>query len=506
MREWGVVLTVVLIAVAWAGPARAQSGDPLPMLLEDASLVDDLEAAREAILNLRFQEAERLLQQIAFDGGAAAAEHHRATIALLRALFADDPDHLAAFYEHSDRLKQLLSNAGASPWRTYLDGENDFQRAVAYAKEGRNVRAALAARSAHQSLDGLVRQDPSFGDAYKSLGVIKMAIGTLPGRYQSILGVLGFRGSVEEGLDMLRTAAAESRFNRPEATMYLAVMLSQVERSSDEPVRLLDELAAERQSSPLIGYVHGYMLLHHRQAARAEQSLRRAADDASAWYIDFTDYYLGHAILVQDRFDEAESYFRSYLARNDDEVLRAQTLLGLGLSAEMQGDRRQALEWYRQVSGDRGQDPDLAAAMEAAQRLEAPIVGRARDLLLARNAFDSGRYDRAVQLLSALLNESDLTPAERAEAAYRLGRVCHATGREEDALAWYAQGALNSEFVGGRWAPWGHFFRGEILADRGQVERARTEFRRASSFSHEYDYQSALQSSIRAALEQLDSR
>jgi len=126
--------------------------------------------------------------------------------------------------------------------------------------------------------------------------------------------------------------------------------------------------------------------------------------------------------------------------------------------------------------------------------------------LLARNAFDSGRYDRAAKMLAALLNETDLTPAERAEAAYRLGRVYHSTGREEDALAWYAQGALNSEFIGGRWAPWGHFYRGEIFAARGQSERARSEYERAGSFSHEYDYKTALESSVRAALELLDSR
>lgn len=476
------------------------------MLLEDASLVDDLEAVRRAMLDLRLGEAERLLKHLGANGGEVAAEYHRATIALVRALFADDPDHLAAFHEHADRLKSLLDDADDSLWRTYLYGERDFQRAVAYAKEGRNIRAAMAARGAHKALDGLVKQDPSFAEAYKSLGVIKIAIGTMPGRYQSILGVFGFRGSVEEGLGMLRTAAGKSRYNRPEAVMYLAVMLSQTDRSSDEPIRLIEELALQYPSSPLVNYVSGYLLLHHRQAARAEEAFRRAANDSADWYIDFTDYYLGHSLFVQDRFEEAERYYRSYLDRNDDEVLRAQTLLGLGLAIEMQGDRQQALKWYGMVSDDRGEDSDIAAALEAGLRLETPITGRTRDLLLARNAFDSGRYDRAANMLAALLNETDLAPAERAEAAYRLGRVYHSTGREEDALAWYAQGALNSEFIGGRWAPWGHFYRGEIFAARGQSERARSEYERAGSFSHEYDYKTALESSVRAALELLDSR
>src|SRR5690625_3349131 len=138
----------------------------------------------------------------------------------------------------------------------------------------------MAARGAHKALDGLVKQDPSFAEAYKSLGVIKIAIGTMPGRYQSILGVVGFRGSVEEGLGMLRTAAGESRYNRPEAVMYLAVMLSQTDRSSDEPIRLIEELALQYPSSPLVNYVSGYRLLHHRHAARAEEAFRRAANDS----------------------------------------------------------------------------------------------------------------------------------------------------------------------------------------------------------------------------------
>lgn len=474
------------------------------MLLERGELVRDVHAARGFILSLRLDEAENRLVALSRRGGDAAAMHHLAIVSLVRGLLTDDEEHLDDFFDRSDELNRILKASRDSPWKAYLQAENDLNRSMAHLKMGQHVRGALAARSAYGTFEALVRRHPDFPEAFKGLGILKLSIGALSGTYRRVLGVLGYKGSVEEGLELLGRAYHESEFGREEAGIYLALLTAQVDRSSERPVEILASLRAEQPESPLIAFLHGYMLLHYRRAAEAEAALRPIVGAASDRGIEYARFYLAQSLLVQDRFEEAIPQFERYLEQHEGESLRAQAILGLALSYEMSGRREQALRWYERVDDSRGHENDLAAGREARQRIEHPIEGTAEALLLGRNAFDSGRYERAIQLLMPVAGGQSSTPAQRAEAAYRLGRTYHAVGREDEALAWYAQGAMNVEYVEGRWAPWSHFYRAEILALRGDAPRARDEFERAAAFDHEYDYKNALQSSVRAALERLD--
>lgn len=500
----GILAAGLLVLSASASDGRGPAS-ALPMLLDDRSQLEELRQARAMMMELRLQEAENRLVVLDRRGADAAAMHHLGVVSLMKGLLTDEEENFTDFFERSDELKRILKDEPNSVWREFLHAENELNRALAHAKLGQTWRAAMAGRSAYGAFEALQKAHPGFPETYKGLGMLKLSIGTLSGGYRKVLGLLGYSGSVADGIALLRRAYEESEFGREEAGIYLALLIAQVERSSEEPVRLLAELHRERPSSPLLSFLHGYMLLHHRHAEEAEQVLRPLVRETGERRIEYARFYLAQALFVQDRFEESIPHFRTYLEEHEGRSLRAQATLGLGLALEMSGNRDEAVKRYRRVDDSRGHETDLAAGREARQRLEQPIEGNARTLLLARNAFDSGRSEVAVILLSPLLRDQGTTAAERAEAAYRLGRACQAMGRDEEALAWYAQGAVNSEFIEGRWAPWGHFYRAEILAKRGNPNRARSEYERAVSFGHEYDFKTALHSSVRAALELIQS-
>lgn len=506
MMQWrnlyGVnLLWITLLFVVSVPETRA--ADPLPMLLDRHDQLEQLRHARKLMIELRLSDAESRLVALTRGGGEAAAMHHLGVVSLVKGLLTDEERFFEDFFDRSNELKRLLKSQPDSPWRDYLHAENELNRALAHAKLGQTVRAAMAGRSAYGSFEALIRDYPGFTESYKGLGMLKLSIGALSGTYRRILGILGYRGSVEEGLDLLRRAFRESEFGREEAGIYLALLLAQVERSSDEPVDVLATLYGERPESPLISFLYGYMLLHHRQAEEAESVLRPLIRETGDRDIEYAEFYLGQALFVQDKFDDAARHFSRYLENHDGPSLKAQTTVGLALSLEMTGRRDEAVTWYARVDDSRGHETDLAAGREARRRLAHPVEGTERTLLLARNAFDSGRYERALSMLLPLVTDGTVDGAERAEAAYRLGRTYHALGRHDEALAWYAQAAVNGEYVKGRWAPWAHFYRAEILANGGQSDRARQEYQRAASFEHEYDYQNALHSSVRASLEML---
>lgn len=500
----GAVLISGLITLLAAMPVQASDRDDLPMLLSEEALVADLIDARRLIFELRLDEAEARLVRLERNGGVAAAMHHLSLVSLVKGMLTDHQEHFDAFFERSDALKRALRSERDGPWKLYLNAENELNRALAHTKANRQMRAALSGRAAYDAYRTLLRRYPSFEEGYKGAGVIELAIGTLPRGYQSVLRFLGFEGGVESGLTKLHRAAYQSTFSREEAGIFLALLMAQVERSSDEPVAVLASLRESHPDSPLLAYLHGYMLLHFRDAVNATNALEAVVSitDRSI-AIPYAHFYLAQAYLVQDRYDEAVRHFQAYLREHDGPALRAQAYRGAGLALELGGDRDRALAFYRRVDGSRGYDGDQAAAREAEARLAAPLDEIARTIILARNAFDSGRCDRAVSLLSPVVGTARENPAVRAETAYRLGRAFDCLGRYDEALAWYAQGALNGDYVEGRWAPWGHFYRAEILARHGDLDRARTEYEIAGSYNHAFDYRDALQQSVRAALHRI---
>jgi tetratricopeptide (TPR) repeat protein len=491
------------MSFAWA-VAPVHGVDGHPMLLPSRAMVEELVDVRELIFDLRLEEAEGRLSQMERRGGSAAALHHMSLISLLRGMLTDSDEHLDEFFERSDALKRALRSEPDGPWKLYLGAENELNRALAHTRANRQMRAALAGRAARDAYRTLHRRYPDFEEAYKGSGVIDLAIGTLPRAYQSVLRLIGIDGGVESGLSKLHRAAYRSEFSREEAGIFLALLMAQVERSSDEPVQVLAALRKKHPESPLLAYLHGYMLLHHRksqQAIAVLETVARVSDRSIT--IPYAHFYLGQAYLARDDYDRAIRAFEAYLSAYDGPSLRAQTLVGLGLAHELSGRRDRAMTFYRRVDASRGYDGDLAARREADARTVAPLDQMTRTLILARNAFDSGRCERAVSLLSPIVSDADLSAAHRAEAAYRLGRAYECLDRLDEALAWYAQGALNARFVEGRWAPWGHFYRAEILSRQGDHERARAEYEAAAAFSHAFDYRDALHQSIRAALDRL---
>lgn len=502
MSRMALVLLVWVLIAATAASAR--DGDDHPMLLPSSAMVEELITVRGLIFDLRLEEAEDRLEQIERRGGASAALHHKSLISLLRGMLTDRDEHLDRFFERSDALKRVLRAEPDGPWKLYLIAENELNRALAHTRANRQMRAALAGRSAHDAYRTLHRQYPDFEEAYKGSGVIDLAIGTLPRGYQSVLRLIGFDGGVESGLAKLQRAAYRSEFSREEAGIFLALLMAQVERSSDEPVRVLASLRDKHPESPLLAYLHGYMLLHYRQSRQAIEVLEsvvRVRDRSIS--IPYAHFYLGQLHLARDDYDRAIDAFETYLEAYDGPSLRAQSLVGMGIAHELSGRRGEAVSFYRSVDATRGYDGDLSARREADLRLEAPFNETTRTLVLARNAFDSGRCERAMSLLSPLVASNDLSAAHRAEAAYRMGRSYDCLDRHEEALAWYAQGALNVQFVEGRWAPWGHFYRAEIFSRQGDTERARAEYETAGSFNHAFDFRDALQQSVRAALDRL---
>lgn len=497
---------VVVLGVVGLACVLSVRADPTrPMLLETEASETLLETGREHLFAFRMEAAERTFRTLqARPDGAEAAYHHLAMVALFKGLVTDERDHFETFMARSDTLKQLLNDQPASNWRRQLEAMTNLQRAVAAGKLERYVRAGLAARSAYNGFNALVRDAPEFDEAYLGMGLLHLTVASLPSGWRDLLSVLGFRGTAEQGMQELERAAQQSRYNQELAHMSLAVadilFNQEVERATERLARLYER----DPQSLLFAHLYGFALYTNRQAEEAQQVLQAATEQGDAYfYIDYLDYYLAETYFVQDAFAEAERYYRRYLTRHEGPALRAMGLFRLGLALEMQQQRQAAVQIYRRVDTARDFDSDLAAQRWAEEHLERPMSALDRKLVRGENAFLSGRYEEAERILHAAFEAADATAEQQAKAAFYVGWLNHVQQQYERAHPAYYFAIQHPGDPRAQWGPWSQLHLGDMYAEQGRTAEAIQAYEAALDYEPPFDYHQSLEQRARIALERL---
>lgn len=487
---------------------EAQAGVPLgaPMLLEqeeDRALLDE---GRTHLFSMRLDAAADVFERLGErPGGAVAAAYHHALQALLQSVVTDDDQYVAAFDARYDALRDALDAVPESRWRTYLAAEARLMRTLMLAKQNRVVRAAFAARGAYSRYQEAVSGAASFAEPYKGLGIFHLAIGSLPSGYQRVLSILGFSGSIEQGIRELERAQ-DGAYTTVEATAYLGLIDVVIRYRTAEAAARLEALREAYPESPLMAYLLAYALLQDRQGGAALEVAQHAVRQGQRlqyFFVDYAEYYLAEALFRHNRFERAATYYRRYLARHEGPGLRAPANLYAGLALELTGHRSEAVVFYRRVRDDRDFGADQAAYREAQRRLAAEVSAADRLLVRATNAFYAGQHHLSRVLLVQVRRAETATPPDRAVARYYQGRVAYAQGQW--ALAeQHFRSVL--EAPGRRTdglAPWSHFYLGQIRQAEGAPDAAEAHYSEALAFAAPFDYHQWLEQRVAAARETL---
>lgn len=477
------------------------------MLVHGADAVALLEEGREEMIAFRLDAAEATFERLANDpSGQPAALLHLSKIALWRAMIMEQDDLYDRFFAQSDRLLEVLDDLPESPWRTHFRAESELYRALIHAKKTEYTRAALALRQAYNHFERNVEDHPQFFESTWGMGLCHTAVGIVPKKFRWMLRLMGFDGSVQQGLREMERSAERSTYYREEASIVFALTDLIVNEAKEGGMAYVVALQERHPQSPLVNYIKGFVLLHERRAAEAEAALRRAArllDRPGVYPMPYVDYYLADALFRQNAFDDAARHFERYVSTFPGEALLAQANLHLGLAREMAGDRAGAIEAYERIRTREDYDSDTEAQREAQERLEAPLAGRDRTLLLGRNAFDGGRYREAIRILQPVLGDQGAPSVMRAEAAYRSGRAFHALGEWRDALRHYQFAVSNPGDDLAKWGPWAQYYIGEVHEAQGDEAAAREAYRDALAYDEPFAYHKALEQRAKAALGRL---
>ncbi|HYZ85918.1 MAG TPA: tetratricopeptide repeat protein [Bryobacteraceae bacterium] len=377
----------------------------LPVLLATASLGQQLPAGFEHFYNLEYDEAINYFRkEVADQPNNPEAHNHLAQAMLYRDMYragALESELVSRGNSFLRRKNMEISPENAKIFNDSISKSISLSEAR-IAKNPKDVRALYAAGVAHglrANYNFLVRKawvdalkdagtgrkyhnriteiDPNFMDARLMQGLHDYVIGSLPTFYKMLGFVAGFRGDKEVGIKTVQLVAEKGDTNRYDAQVLLSV-IHRREKKSDKAIPILKGLVDRFPRNYLLRLELAQM---YGDTGNKEQALAifRAVEDLkmrnAPGYANLPMekiyFYRGTLLFWYNDLDQALDQMRRVTPKAKELDLNTALMswMRVGQILDLKGDRKQALEAYRQAIA---LAPESEAAKESKGYLSSP--------------------------------------------------------------------------------------------------------------------------------------
>ncbi|MBO0930218.1 tetratricopeptide repeat protein [Fibrella sp. HMF5036] len=418
------------------------------------------------------------------------------------ALLASDDDRLLAQLapNESTRLDQLDNLDESSPYQRLLLAEVRLHWAFVKLKFGKDLAASWAVIKAYRLLVANQQRFPNFLPTYKSLGTLRIMIGSVPDSYAWVARLLGLRGNVQQGLADLQRAQQDTLF-RTEARLADLLIRAYVLRFSDANEGVLRQFVDEAPDNLLVRF---FAATTEMKNARSEQALAWLSTRPSGpAYVSLPiiDNLLGDIFLQKGQYTVALGHYGQFLASYRGQNFVKDTHYKRFLCYWLSGDVARARPEISLVlaQGRTTVEADKAAQKAAeTYRKVFPGAGQ-RVLMQARMASDGGYLEQAVTGLKPYTETAFATTPERAEYQYRLGRIYQKMNNLSVAVTAFERAVFLSEADQLSFGALASLQLGYLYQQLRQPTKARQAFEKALSYKH-HEYKNSIDNKARAGL------
>ncbi|HRK74459.1 MAG TPA: tetratricopeptide repeat protein, partial [Rhodothermales bacterium] len=365
----------------------------------DLPMIPALKLGREAFFAFRITQATQQFQQVIQYNkdpmSQAMAQYHLSSMAVWQFGFGQTTARLNEFKTHNTALNTALRYVSDPLWRRFLTAESAMHRAIVGILRNDMLGAAMAGREAYNNYVWCIEQDPYFEEAYKGMGLMQVLIGSAPRTYQGLLGFLGYRGTVQDGLNHLERAITKAKWVQEEAAIYFALSDEILNRNERNGIQKIGALQKAYPQSPLLNFLYGYALRNKFQAREALPYLEAATRSGKKSEVVVPTiflFYLGELYFRLNQYEEAIRELTRFTQEFQGTTLVGQAYFKMGQALEMGGDRKAAVEMYQKVKAGFAYDMDEFALRQATLRIETPMTPIEKQLLRLQNASDAGDY------------------------------------------------------------------------------------------------------------------
>ncbi len=364
-------------------------------------------------------------------------------------LTTSDNDALFAQLSHQedDRLDALKKLPDSSPWQRVLQAEVRLHWAFCKLKFGKEVSASWDVIKAYRLLSDNQKLFPDFLPTYKSLGTLYVMIGSVPESYAWVARLLGLRGSIAQGQQMLLRARQDPDFGL-EAQLIDLMVRAYVLTFSPSDEQALHQLVARQPDNLLL---HFFGATIEQKSGHSEQALAYLTNRPTGptyLPLPIVDNILGDIYLQKSQYATADAHFARFLTdykgqnfRKDSQYKR---FLCHWLAGYPDSQSRPFLE-RALASGRTTVESDKAAQRFAETYLKHGATPNQPVLMRARLASDGGFLDSALAYLRPYTEARFVGLPEKAEFNYRMGRILQRRTQPDAAIPYFVRALALSD-------------------------------------------------------------
>lgn len=480
----------------------------LPLLTLRAAHVPNA-TVEKALYEYRLDEAWYALSG---EQDAALVEYYKCRITFARLIGSENLMHAVTLKNLCDHAMNVFKALPETdPMRGVFIAETHLLRGIAAVQRGDMVNGGWEINSACTAIQKNKTAFPDEKANLKLTGLFKVVFGTLPRKWDWVAKFLCTSGEVNAGRQELEACAAAGGLMHWECDLILHFLTKSLLNHPDQSLAQLTQLRNRMGNSMMTDLIEAgnhLALRHNEEALRVLNGGDVWRRNASITFTPYWDFYQGLALAYAQRYDEALVRLVAFLDNYQGKTFRADAAFRKGMIQSLQGYTTAAAFTFTQIASMRpsNHEADEYASFMARVYSTNPPAGTDQTLYRARNLFDGGYYQQALNLLLPLVEgAATFTDDQATELHYRLGRIYQEMKNNALARIYFNSGLSHTPTHNLWMKVYSHYYMGRIYQDEKNYAEAEKFFKSALNFKG-YLYEAGLQQKCRGALNSLPRR
>jgi hypothetical protein len=447
-------------------------------------------------MDFQFEKGKKLSEKISPKDNLAILQTQLLNVAYFFAKGESEfYDAVKSDLEKSEEI--VKKNKAESPEYAFAIAEIKMLNGFISAAYGERLSAVWQIRQAYNLLENNIKKYPQYLPHYKSMGLLKVMLGSVPEQYHWALNLIGLSGSVATGKKYLEKVKKSGGFYALEAEIFSGLAAAYLLTDEENAIMSAEKLIQQKKPLPL--FAAALIFYKCEKSDEALTALNKIPTDEGRYKLQYSAYLRADMSLSKGEYETAEALFTEFLEQNKGENFIKDSYLKILFCRYLSG-KGQFESYFDSIksSGFDYTDADKHA-LAFAKRKKLPN----KILLEARLKTDGGYYEEALLTLGktdpvALLNIDDKT-----EFYYRKGRILHKLHRFSDAETAYAECMTLGETLPRYFAANAALQLGYIYKDIHKLnEKAKFFFEKALAYP-KHEYKNSIDQKAKTALNML---
>lgn len=402
---------------------------------------DNCKVAYSNILSLKFEDAQKRIQEEKTNNPQNIfIPYLENYIDFLKVTLSED-EHLFDSIKKKipERINEIKKLNDTSRFKDYFLGNINLQWATVNLKFGNYATGAIKINRAYRLLESNNSAFPKFFPNTITLGILHIMIGIVPDSFDWILSLISMQGSVAQGQSELINAYEscqndpEYNFLKDEVLFYMGMVNLNLNPDPEFAEYLILQLKSSDSQNLMLTYLVINTMMKSGKNDEALELFSSIDTTINYYPFRYLDYLNGECYLRTLNTSMATTKFNEFLSNFKGQNYIKDAWQKTAWAALIDNDTTSYFKYIQKVLsyGKNNIDADKNAE-KLAKSGNIPNI----ELLKCRLLFDGGYYKDAQKILNAI-NNNELSPAEKVEKNYRLGRIAHRMNNRKDAKNYY---------------------------------------------------------------------